>query len=109
MSNKMYDDFMQEAASGHPKVASRVSSLVSTIADRIVACNGDAVKLSDLATVLRMDPDSIGATVATDPPVVAAVDEPNHAEVAAQKPAPAAAPAVQGATAPTAAAPAAKV
>ena len=68
MSTKMLDDLKAEIELHDPKVENRITALVNVIADRVAGLGGDAVKASDLAATLRLDPASIGALVATAPP-----------------------------------------
>lgn len=68
--SKLLDDFVG-AIPQHPHVNARVSGMLQLIAERIVAANGDPVRLSDLAAVLREDPDAVGVAVAKDPPEAA--------------------------------------
>lgn len=67
MSQKMFDDLIAEAPLHHPQTADRVAGLISTIADRIMDTQGDMVKISDLATTLRFDPDAMAQAILTAP------------------------------------------
>jgi hypothetical protein len=69
-------------------------ALILVIAARIASLDGDAVKASDLASTLRLDPESLGTLVATNPPEPVPVAEP-VAEPAKAAPAPAPAPAAK--------------
>jgi hypothetical protein len=94
MSQKMLDDLKGEIELHDPKVAVRISALILVIAARIASLDGDAVKASDLASTLRLDPESLGTLVATNPPEPVPVAEP-VAEPAKAAPAPAPAPAAK--------------
>lgn len=67
MSKKMFDDLIAAAPLHHPQAAERVAGLITTIADRVAACHGDDVKLSDLASTLRFDPDAMALAILCAP------------------------------------------
>lgn len=80
--SKLHDEFVADIGRSE-SVDDNVHSLLESIADRIDACNGNRVKLSDLATVLREDHLAVSSavqTVVTPPvveePVIQAADEP---------------------------------
>jgi len=56
--SKLHDDLINEVESSQ-SVAEGVDSLMRAIADRIEGCNGNKVKLSDLATILREDTNKV--------------------------------------------------
>lgn len=60
--SKLHDEFIAEIGSGE-NVEDNVHSLMNSIADRIDACAGNRVKLSDLSTVLREDPKAVSVAV----------------------------------------------
>lgn len=67
MSKKLFDDLVAEVPVHHPHAADRVSSLISTLANRIADLDGDKVKASDLAATLRFDPDAMAEAILAAP------------------------------------------
>lgn len=67
-NSKLHDDLMAEVGPWE-NVEENVTSLMNAIADRIDACNGNRVKLSDLSTVLRENPKAVSETVLKLAPV----------------------------------------
>lgn len=64
---KLHDDLINEVEP-HETIDDAVKALLLGIADRIEACHGNAVRLSDLVSVLREDPAKIGKAVAANTP-----------------------------------------
>ena len=62
--SKLHDELLSEIGPWE-NVDDNVESLMNAIADRIDACNGNRVKLSDLATILREDPKKVSGAVQT--------------------------------------------
>jgi cell pole-organizing protein PopZ len=62
---KLHDDLINEVEP-HESVEDAVGALLLGIADRIEACHGNAVKLSDLCSVLREDPAKVGKAVSAN-------------------------------------------
>jgi hypothetical protein len=65
--SKLHDDLINEVEP-HENAEDSVNSLLLGIADRIEACHGNAVKLSDLATILREDPPKVSKAVLANTP-----------------------------------------
>lgn len=59
--NRLYDDLCYEIDSGTPE--ERIALLLRGIADRIQAANANPVKLSDVCSILRENPDKLARTV----------------------------------------------
>ena len=73
--SKLHDDLIAEVGTSE-NVNDNVHALLNTIADRIDACHGNQVKLSDLATILREDPQAVSVAVQKVTPVpVSRVDQ----------------------------------
>lgn len=86
--SKLHDELIGEIGPWE-SVDENVHSLMNAIADRIDACNGNRVRLSDLSTILREDPAAVSAAVQklAPPPVVKeSINEP-VAKEAAKEPA----------------------
>lgn len=66
-NSKLHDDLVNEVEALESPEES-VKSLCLAIADRIEACHGNVVKLSDLATVLRENPEAVGKAVLANTP-----------------------------------------
>lgn len=60
--SKLHDELIGEIGPWE-NVEDNMTSLLGSIADRIDACNGNRVKLSDLSTILREDPQAVSAAV----------------------------------------------
>lgn len=65
--SKLHDDLINEVEPAETPEDS-VNALLLGIADRIEACHGNPVKLSDLCTVLREDPPKVGRAVINNTP-----------------------------------------
>lgn len=65
--SKLHDDLLNEVEP-HESADESVKALLLGIADRIEGCNGNAVKLSDLATILREDPEKVSQAVLANTP-----------------------------------------
>lgn len=78
---KLHDDFVAEIGTS-ANVDDNVHSMLNTIADRIDACGGNRVKLSDLTTILREDPKAVSVAVQKVTPVPATKAEKAEAEAA---------------------------
>lgn len=65
--SKLHDDLINEVEP-HENAEESVKGLLLGIADRIEACHGNVVKLSDLATILREDPDKMSKAVLANTP-----------------------------------------
>lgn len=65
--SKLHDDLINEVEP-HDTPEDSVTGLLLGIADRIEACSGNAVKLSDLATILREDPAKMSKAVLANTP-----------------------------------------
>lgn len=65
--SKLHDDLIREVEP-HGSPEESVTSLLLGIADRIEGCNGNAVKLSDLVTILREDPGKVSNAVLANTP-----------------------------------------
>jgi len=73
--SKLHDELISEVGTSE-NVDDNMHSLMHTIADRIDACHGNRVKLSDLATILREDPKGVSVAVQKVTPVpVSKVDK----------------------------------
>ncbi|MDN4982248.1 hypothetical protein QY049_03280 [Bradyrhizobium sp. WYCCWR 13022] len=59
--NSLYDDLCREIDSGTPE--ERIGLLLRGIASRIQAADANPVKLSDLMSILRENPDKLANTV----------------------------------------------
>jgi hypothetical protein len=66
-NSKLHDDLVNEVEPLESPEAS-VAGLMHAIADRIEGCHGNVVKLSDLATVLRENPEAVGKAVLANTP-----------------------------------------
>lgn len=60
--SKLHNDLINEVE-GSETAEESIQSLLLGIAERIEACNGDKVKLSDLRSILREDPKKISDAV----------------------------------------------
>jgi hypothetical protein len=60
--SKLHDEFVGEIGRSE-SIDDNVHSLMESIADRIDACKGNKVRLSDLSTVLREDPKAVSVAV----------------------------------------------
>lgn len=60
--SQLHDEFVADIGRSE-SVDDNVHSLLETIADRIDACKGNRVRLSDLATILREDHQAVSAAV----------------------------------------------
>lgn len=65
--SKLHNDLLNEVEP-HESAEKSVKSLLLGIADRIEGCNGNVVKLSDLATILREDPEKVAQAVLANTP-----------------------------------------
>lgn len=65
--SKLLDDLINEVEPTE-NAEEAVASLMVGIANRIEACNGDKVRLSDLKTVLREDPTRVSKAVLANTP-----------------------------------------
>lgn len=65
--SKLHDDLINEVEP-HETAEDSVNGLLLGIADRIEACHGNTVKLSDLATILREDPQKLSKAVLANTP-----------------------------------------
>lgn len=65
--SKLHDDLINEVEP-HETAEDSVNSLLLGIADRIEACHGNQVKLSDLATILREDPTKLSKALLANTP-----------------------------------------
>lgn len=65
--SKLHNDLLNEVEP-HESADESVKALLLGIADRIEGCNGNAVKLSDLATILREDPEKVAKAVLANTP-----------------------------------------
>lgn len=79
---KLHDDFLAEIGTS-ANVDDNVHSMLNAIADRIDACAGNRVKLSDLATILREDPKAVSVAVQKVTPVPPTKAEAEASEKAA--------------------------
>lgn len=59
--NRLYDDLCDEVGHGSP--ADAIALLLSGIAQRIEDCRANPVKLTDLVSILRENPDKLTRTV----------------------------------------------
>lgn len=66
-NSKLHDDLVNEVEPLETPEES-IKSLMLAVADRIEGCNGNLVKLSDLATVLRENPEAVGKAVLANTP-----------------------------------------
>lgn len=66
-NSKLHDDLVNEVEP-HESAEESIKWLCLGIADRIEGCHGSVVKLSDLATVLRENPDAVGSAVLANTP-----------------------------------------
>lgn len=66
-NSKLHDDLVNEVEPLESPEES-VASLMNAIARRIEGCDGNKVKLSDLATVLRENPEAVGKAVLANTP-----------------------------------------
>jgi hypothetical protein len=66
-NSKLHDDLINEIEPMETPEES-ATALMLGIADRIEGCNGNKVKLSDLATVLRENPNAIGKALVANTP-----------------------------------------
>jgi hypothetical protein len=67
-NSKLHDDLVNEIEPQN-NADDSIKALCLAIADRIEACHGSAVKLTDLATVLRENPEAVGAAALANTPV----------------------------------------
>jgi hypothetical protein len=65
--SKLHDDLINEVEP-HETAEDSVNGLLLGIADRIEACHGNVVKLSDLTTILREDPAKLSKAVLANTP-----------------------------------------
>lgn len=79
MSKLLLDQLITDVPA-HPHVEARVKGLLDAIADRVDETAGDPVRVSDLSSILRQDPDAIAAAVLKNPPEPAPVVQPPVAE-----------------------------
>ena len=82
--SKLHDEFVAEIGQSE-SIDDNVHSLLESIADRIDACKGNKVKLSDLSTILREDHQAVASAV-QDVVVLPVRDEP-AVQVAEERPA----------------------
>jgi hypothetical protein len=66
-NSKLHDDLVNEVEPLDSPEGS-VAALMLAIANRIEGCAGSKVKLSDLATVLRENPEAVGKAVLANTP-----------------------------------------
>lgn len=85
--SKLHDEFVAEIGRSE-SIDDNMHSLLESIADRIDACKGNRVKLSDLATILREDPKAVSSavqkvvTVPAEPePVIRTAEEARQDEI----------------------------
>lgn len=66
-NSKLHDDFVNEFESLEDTKAS-VTAMLHALADRIEVSKGNVVKLTDLKTILREDPDKVAKAVLANTP-----------------------------------------
>lgn len=66
-NSKLHDDLVNQVEPLED-VKGSIAALVDAVADRLEACGGDPVKLTDLKTVLREDPEKVADAVLANTP-----------------------------------------
>lgn len=80
--SKLHDEFIAGIGTS-ASVDDNVHAMLNSIADRIDECGGNRVKLSDLATILRENPQAVSVAIQKVTPVPVTKAEAEAAERAA--------------------------